>query len=50
MFLRLSNILASFLSYINKILAKELGIFVIKYLNDIFIYIKNFSKDHVEAI
>ena len=38
---RLSNALASFQGYINKILADNLDIFVIVYLNDIFIYTKD---------
>lgn len=33
-----SNVLASFQSYINKILIGKLNIFVIMYLDDIFIY------------
>ena len=37
----LSTALASFQVYINKILVKKLNIFVILYLNDIFIYIKD---------
>ena len=37
MFFRLSNAPASFQGYINKILSKKLDIFVIIYLNDIFI-------------
>ena len=37
---RLSNTLVNFQGYINKILAKKLNIFVIIYLNNIFIYIK----------
>ena len=41
MFFELFNILASFQSYINKILAKKLDIFVIVYLDDIFIYTKD---------
>ena len=40
-FFRLFNAPASFQSYINKILAKKLNIFIIIYLNDIFIYIKD---------
>ena len=40
---RLSNAPASFQGYINKILAEKLNIFVIVYLDDIFIYIKNLS-------
>ena len=46
----LSNIFASFQGYINKILAKKLDIFVIVYLNDIFIYTKDPSKAHVNAV
>ena len=40
---RLFNVLPTFQSYINKILAEMLNIFVIIYLNDIFIYIKDSS-------
>lgn len=40
---RLSNVLTRFQSYMNKILAKKLNIFVIVYLNDIIIYIKGRS-------
>ena len=46
----LSNVLASFQGYINKILAKKLNIFLIIYLDDIFIYIKDPSQGHVDAI
>ena len=41
MFFRLINILTSFHNYINNILAKKFDIFVIIYLDIIFIYIKN---------
>ena len=41
MFFKLFNILASFQGYINKILVKKLNIFVIIYLDNIFIYIKD---------
>ena len=34
----LFNSLTDFLDYINKILAEKLDIFIIVYLNDIFIY------------
>ena len=47
---RLSNAPASFQVYINKILAKKLDIFVIVYLDDILIYIKDLSQGHVEAV
>ena len=41
MFFELFNTSTSFQSCINKILAEKLNIFLIIYLNDIFIYIKN---------
>ena len=37
----LFNALASFQDYINKIVAKKLDIFIIIYLNNIFIYIQD---------
>ncbi len=46
----LTNTSATFQSYINKILAEKLDGFVIVYLGDILIYIKNEGEDHVEAI
>ena len=46
----LSNALASFQGYVNKILAEKLDIFVIVYLDDILIYIKNVNQGHVEAV
>ena len=45
-----SNTLASFQSYINKILAKKLDIFVIVYLDNIFIYIKNPRQAHIDVV
>ena len=47
---RLSNAPISFQSYINKILAKKLDIFVIVYLDDILIYIEDQRRGHVEAV
>ena len=41
---------AMFQSYINKILVEKLNIFVIIYLNDILIYTKSKSKEHIQAI
>ena len=38
-----SNALATFQGYINKILSKKLDVFVIVYLDDILIYIKDLS-------
>ena len=46
----LTNALATFQGYINKILAKKLNVFVIVYLDEIFIYIKNKGKKHIQAI
>ena len=46
----LSNALASFQGYINKILAKKLDIFVIVYLDDILIYIEDPGQLHVDEI
>ena len=46
----LSNAPASFQGYINKILAEKLDIFVIVYLNDIFIYTEDQNQGHVEAV
>ena len=39
-----------FQGYINKILEEKLNVFMIVYLNGIFIYTKNKGKEHVEAI
>ena len=46
----LSNALASFQGYINKILAKKLDVFVIVNLDDILIYIEDEWQSHVEAV
>ena len=46
----LFNAPASFQSYINKILAKKLNIFVIVYLDDIFIYTEDQGQAHVNAV
>ena len=45
----LSNASASFQRYINKILAQKLNVFVIVYLDDILIYIKDASQGHIKA-
>ena len=45
-----SNVLASFKDYINKILAKKLDIFIIIYLNDIFIYIEDPGQAHINTV
>lgn len=44
----LSNAPTSFQGYVNKILAKKLDIFVIVYLDNILIYIKNLNLAHVK--
>ena len=46
----LSNAPASFQSYINKILAEKLNIFVIVYLDNIFIYIEHPGQAHVNVV
>ena len=46
----LTNALATFQGYINKILAEKLDVFMIMYLDDILIYTKSKSKEHVQAI
>ncbi len=46
----LSNTLAIFQGYFNKILAKKQNIFVIVYLDNILIYIKNLGQAHIEGI
>ena len=46
----LLNAPASLQGYINKILAKKLDIFVIIYLNNIFIKIKYLDQAYVNAI
>ena len=46
----LFNAPASFQGYINKILAEKLDIFVIVYLNDIFIYTEDPGQAYVNAV
>ena len=46
----LINTPARFQDYINKILAKKLNIFIIVYLDDIFIYIENKGKKHIKPL
>ena len=47
---RLSKASASFQGYINKILAERLNIFVIVYLDDIFIYTKDPGQPHINGV
>ena len=46
----LTNAPVTYQGYINKILAKKLNVFIIVYLDDIFIYTKDEEKGHVQAI
>ena len=46
----LSNALTSFQSYINRILAKKLNIFVIVYLDNIFIYVKYSGQPYINEV
>ena len=46
----LINVLGSFQGYVNKTLAEKLNIFVIVYLDNILIYIKDLTKGHVKAV
>ena len=50
MFFGLSNAPTSFQSYINKILAKKLDVFVIVHLDNILIYIKDEGWGYVKAV
>ena len=46
----LTNAPASFQRYINKILAEKLSIFVIVYLDNIFIYTDDDGDGHISAV
>ncbi len=46
----LSNTPTSFQSYINKILAEKLDIFVVVYLDNLLIYTKDPGQPHIDAI
>ena len=46
----LSNALAMFQDYINKILVTKLNIFIIIYEDDILTYNKNSNQQHIKAI
>ena len=50
MFFRLPNILTSFRAYINKIWAKKFDIFMIVYLDNLLIYIKDKSKSYINVV
>ena len=46
----LTNTPISFQGYINKIFAEKLNIFVIVYLDDILIYIKDDKNGHIAVV
>ena len=46
----LTNAPATFQGYINKILTEKFDVFVIVYLDDIFIYTKDERKSHVQVV
>ncbi len=50
MLFELSNVLASFQGYINKIFAKKLNILIIVYLDNILIYTEDLKQPHVKVI
>lgn len=50
MFFELSNALASFQGYINKILDEKLNVFVIVYLDNILIYTEETGQQYVETV
>ena len=50
MLFSLSNALAIFQGYINKILAKKLNVFIIVYWDDILIYTKDLSQFHIKIV
>ena len=50
MLFRLRNALARFQKYINNIIAKKLNIFIIVYLDNIFIYINYNKNSHIIVV
>ena len=50
MLFSLTNTPGCFQGYVNNILAEKLDIFIIVYLDDIFIYIKDLRKGHIKAV
>ena len=46
----LINISAIFYSYINKILLEKFNVFIIVYLDNIFIYIENKRESHIKIV
>lgn len=50
MFFGLFNAPASFPGYINMILAENLNLFVVVYLDDILIYMEDLAQSHKEVV
>ena len=50
MLFKLTNVLTIFQKYINKILVEKFDNFMIAYLNDILIYIKNEEKKYIKVV
>ena len=50
MLFELFNVLASFQSYINKIIAEKLDIFIIFYLKNIFIFTEALGQRHIKTV
>lgn len=50
MFFSFSNTPATFWSSVNKILAEKLDVFILVYLDDILIYIKDLGQSHIDTI
>lgn len=50
MFFKLSNTPASFWSYITKIIAEKLEIFIVVYLDNNLIYTKDLDQPYIEKI
>ena len=46
----LINTLVTFQGYINKIFVEKIDIFIIVYLDNIFIYMKSKREKHMEAV
>ena len=46
----LSNALATFQGYVNKILAKKFNIFIIVYLDNILIYTEDLRQPYIEVV
>lgn len=47
-FFNITNVLVSFQGYVNKILAEKLNIFVIVYLNNVLVYMKDSGQAYLE--